>query len=139
MHIVLSFTASPDAEADEQAIRLAASAADAALGRNLAVGLRVMGAPVELRPRDGRLQRELVMDALARISPADARSVPPPGADQRDADTRQLRSPGVLVFIHAGTPDTSFSPPWAVHLSTSDHANIPAHAAERNAAPAGRP
>lgn len=139
MHILLSFARSPSPDADEQAIRLAASAADAAITRNLAVGLRVMGgaahAAPDLRARDGRLQRELIMDALARLSPAETRATVAPDDLQRDAETRQLRSPGVLVFIHAGAPDTSYAPPWAIHLSASDHPNVPTHAIERNAAP----
>lgn len=133
MNIVLAFTGAPDAEHDEQAIRLAASAADAALSRNLAVGLRIMGAGPELRPRDGRMQREFIMDALARVNPDEARAAPTID-DHHDADTRSLRAPGVLVFVHAGQPDTSFSPPWAIHLSAADGARIPAHATERHTA-----
>jgi uncharacterized protein (DUF58 family) len=140
MHILLSFAGSPSAEADEQAIRLAAAAADAAITRNLAVGLRVLGAHTDaapdLRARDGRLQRELIMDVLARLSPGETRVHAASHALDRDAETRLLRSPGVLLFIHAGTPETSFAPPWAIHLSASDARDIPAHVAERNPAPA---
>lgn len=125
MHVVLSFDASPGAEADEQAIRLAASVADAALARNLAVGLRVLHTQIEIRPRDGRLQRELIMDALAKVSPDAARAAPRPDADHLNAEARQLRSPGVLVMVHAGPADRAAAPAWAVHLSADEFPPLP--------------
>lgn len=121
MHVVLSLENSPGPDADEQAIRLAASAAEAALARNLAVGIRVLHTPFEIRPRDGRLQRELILDLLARLLPDDARTAPAPTSAEAEHDARLLRSPGILVMVHA-SPTPANAPPWAIHLGAADAA-----------------
>lgn len=95
--VALDFGEGHDGHADERAISLAAGIIDVLAGRGLEVGLRIEQTGVEIRPREGRLHRTLLLDELAIVEPRATKS-DNQGAPR--ADTRNEQA--AVIVVHAG-------------------------------------
>ncbi|MBC7771811.1 MAG: DUF58 domain-containing protein [Pyrinomonadaceae bacterium] len=95
--VALDFGTSPGAAADERAISLAAGIIDALADNGLEVGLRIDRTGVEIRPRQGRLHRTLLLDELGILSlHAELHNE---GGARSDAKNEQA----AVIVVHAGT------------------------------------
>lgn len=131
--VVLDFSASPDPDADERAISLAAGLVDALAARGLEVGLRIDQSGVEIRPREGRLHRTLLLDELAIL---DARSdgAARPGREGADGRSQHV----AVVVVHAASAFAVVGPaqevPGAVHVHAGGERSVSPSEARRVAA-----
>lgn len=96
VRLIVALDLDPDADAamTEQTISLAASLIDAACERRLDVGLTVPASAIAVRPREGRLQHQRMLDELACLDASEA---------ARNAGfnhTSAARS--AIVVIHSG-------------------------------------
>lgn len=131
--VALDFGASPDEHADERAIGLAAGIIDALVGRGLEVGLRVEHAGIEIRPREGRLHRTLLLDELAVLEARPTKQQAP-GRPHADGRSEQV----AVVVVHAAAASAAQAPGHEASGSVHIHAqgNTPAAHARTERQPA---
>jgi uncharacterized protein (DUF58 family) len=127
--VLLRLDRGQSAEANEDAISLAAGIISAAASANYEIGLIVPGAAVDRRPTPGRAQGTRLLDDLALID-LDALEALPTAATRARVPVAVARGT-LAIAVHAGTTDTSFGPAGTVHVSASAQPPPPAAPAKR--------
>ncbi len=136
---VLRFTPGATEQMNERAIGLVAGLIDTATTRGLDVGLSVPLMDVAISPRDGRLQRERLMNELAVLDLGALEGLRRLARPNVDAPPG-VRGRVVCAVVHSGAleQDEGIEGPGSVHLSALDAAEFAPHSESGPGAPRAR-